>query len=203
MDELKEYKTPSFEEILDAVAKGNMTVSVQVRIGKEEQGRATDNIKVRIERHTDFIQFDVVPAHEDNALPLAFIWQSLEKYGAAYEEEMKNGGPNLNNNELPAEFSLVIIPDDFQSRICIVAVAPSVWALTAAALNRPADIVRILFQPENINIIESTFDEEAEMTDYRDELLRQRDLAALDYNEEEQKRAEVNEYYDRYAFHQQ
>ena len=139
---------------------------------------------VSIQKHYDFIQVDLFFASKvDNDMKV--IWNHSEKFGQLINEithETKN---------IPF-FTLTIVPVETQGRYYISVTNPVFWSLQPVKPGAEAQIIRLVFKAENLNVFETDEIDMYEIEANVQRSLLERDRVAEAYEKADEESAQAS-----------
>lgn len=148
-DDLISMNAPDPEEFLNVLNSDRCTIIFSLTRGNNVLSEKNfENVQIKLERHHEMAQMDML---NGPLIEMQGIWDILKSYGANMEKDVAEA-------EDTSEFTrlhITVIPEKYNGETVLMCINPMFWALTSYELNEPANIVRMMFYPEYVDVYQN------------------------------------------------
>jgi hypothetical protein len=139
----------------------NLMFHTDTEMAEELNTITLNKPSIEIERHGNFVQLEIcfVSSMDQD---LRALWNNFEYYGRQYNDMTSD---IANGDKVPI-CSLTIVPIALEGQYHATALNPVFWALTSKKIGQNSNIIRLLYNLDDINFYQ---DEGIDMEDIKDQ----------------------------------
>ena len=175
-----------------AITLTNLLYHGDTEIAEETNTITLNKPSIEIERHGKFIQIEICFVSSMD-MDLRALWNNIEYYG----RQCNDMAQDISSGETIPMCSLTIVPLSLEGKYHATALNPVFWALTSKKIGQNANIVRLLYNIDDLNFFENdTINVEDIEEQAKEEIIAENREKAMEQRAMEQRQMEMSDEVD-------